>query len=52
MWTVPGLRDLLDEAGFSCADVYFEDFDQDGDSLGPPEKVDQMTHEDSRIGVC
>jgi cyclopropane fatty-acyl-phospholipid synthase-like methyltransferase len=50
VWTVPELRDLLDEAGFSHAHVYFEDFDKDGYSLGAPERVEKIAHEDSWIG--
>lgn len=33
-WTLPELRELLVEAGFSRVDVYWEDEDEDGDGTG------------------
>ena len=33
-WTLPELRELLEEAGFSRVDVYWEDEDEDGDGTG------------------
>ena len=50
VWTLPELRDLLDDAGFAAAHVYFEDFDEDGYPIGPPKKVRRVAHEDSWIG--
>lgn len=32
LWTLPELQELLLEAGFSKAEVYLHDFDEDGDS--------------------
>jgi len=34
MWTLPELRELLDEAGFSETHVYWETLDKDGDPSG------------------
>lgn len=34
LWSCPELRELLEEAGFSWVDFYFEDEDADGDSTG------------------
>jgi len=34
LWTLPELRELLEEAGFSRVDVYGEDEDADGDHTG------------------
>ncbi len=50
IWTLPELRDLLDEAGFEAAHVYFEDFDEDGNTIGAVRKVQSIAHEDSWIG--
>lgn len=33
-WTLPELRELLEEAGFSCSHVYWEDEDEDGEGTG------------------
>ena len=33
-WTLPELRELLAEAGFSRSHVYWEDEDEDGDGTG------------------
>jgi hypothetical protein len=33
-WTLPELRELLEEAGFSRTHVYWEDEDEDGDGTG------------------
>jgi hypothetical protein len=33
-WTLPELRELLEEAGFSKSHVYWEDEDEDGDGTG------------------
>ncbi len=50
VWTVPELHDALRDAGFAHCEVHYEDFDEDGYSLGPPMRVESMTHEDSWIG--
>ncbi len=50
VWTLPELRDLLDEAGFAPVDVYFEDFDDEGYTTGSTRKVKRMAHEDSWVG--
>lgn len=34
LWSCPELRELLEEAGFSWVDFYFEDEDEDGDPTG------------------
>lgn len=34
LWTVPELREVLEEAGFSRSSVYWEDADEDGDGTG------------------
>jgi len=43
MWTIPELRELLEEAGFSKVHVYWEKTDDDGDGTGrffEPKQVD------------
>lgn len=34
LWTVPEIRELLEEAGFSSSSVYWEDADKDGEGTG------------------
>jgi len=34
LWTVPEVRDLLDEVGFERIDLYWEDVDEDGEGSG------------------
>ncbi len=34
LWTLPELRDLLEEAGFSTVTVYWQGFDRDGEPSG------------------
>ena len=34
LWTLPELRELLAEAGFSRSTVYWEDADDDGEGTG------------------
>jgi len=44
MWTLPEIREVLDEAGFSSSTVYWEDADPDGEGTGtfrPRAKVAQ-----------
>ncbi len=48
IWTVPELRDLLEEAGFRRTDIYCEDFDDDESSNGF-RRVKKITHDQSWI---
>jgi len=44
LWTIPELRELLAEAGFSKSTVYWEDANEDGEGTGtfrPKARVDQ-----------
>jgi SAM-dependent methyltransferase len=44
LWTIPELRELLEEAGFSKSTVYWEDANADGEGTGtfrPKERADQ-----------
>jgi len=34
LWTLPEIREILDEAGFRNSTVYFEYRDDDGEGLG------------------
>ena len=34
MWSIPELKDILEEAGFSKVNIYWEDDDEDGDGNG------------------
>jgi len=34
LWTMPEIKDLLHEAGFSQVISYFEEYDEDGDGTG------------------
>ncbi len=41
LWTLPELRDLLEEAGFSRTHVYWEGEDEDGEPSGEHARVDE-----------
>lgn len=45
MWSITEIRDLLEEAGFSCSKVFWEDFDDDG--LGNGEYYETEVEENS-----
>ncbi len=47
MWSVPELRDVAAEAGFSRVDVYAEYLDEDGEASSDLDKVDHYETEDS-----
>ena len=54
VWTLPELVDALGEAGFKRTDLFYEEFDEDGYSVGELHRVERLKHEDSWIGylVC
>ena len=54
VWTLPELVDALRDAGFTRTDLFYEEFDEDGYSIGELHPVERLTHEDSWIGylVC
>ena len=54
VWTLPELIDALRDAGFERTDLFYEEFDEDGYSVGELHRVERLTHEDSWIGylVC
>ncbi len=45
MWTLPELRDLLDEAGFAQVDIYWEGADKKGNGDGKFRKVRKAENE-------
>jgi SAM-dependent methyltransferase len=49
LWSLPELRDLLDEAGFASNEVYWEGADEDGEGNGIFRKVRRVDNEDSWI---
>ena len=49
VWTLPELRDLLLEAGFSRVDVYWEGSDKNGEGNGVFRKVEKAVNDDSWI---
>ena len=49
IWTLPELREVLTEAGFSQVDVYWEGFDKDGEGNGVFRKVQRAENDDSWI---
>ncbi len=44
-WTIPEVRELLDEAGFSQTHVYWEGADEDGDGDGEWERSEEASSE-------
>ena len=49
IWTLPELRDLLDEAGFARVEVYWEEADEKGDRTGMFTPVREAGNEESWI---
>ncbi|MEM6730803.1 MAG: class I SAM-dependent methyltransferase [Myxococcota bacterium] len=49
VWTLPEMRDMLIEAGFSSVDVYWEGSDKHGEGNGVFRKVARAENEDSWI---
>ncbi|MDH3284712.1 MAG: class I SAM-dependent methyltransferase [Acidobacteriota bacterium] len=49
LWTIPELRELLLEAGFRRADIYWEGTDEDGDGDGEYERVEHASNEPAWI---
>ena len=48
-WTLPELRDLLAEAGFSSSTVYWEDEDEDGEGTGVYRPAKKAVNEGSWV---
>jgi len=47
LWTIPELRELLLEAGFSSADVWWEGVDDDGDGTGDYRPTESEENQES-----
>lgn len=48
-WTLPEVREMLDEAGFSASHVYWENEDEDGEGDGTYDRQDHGTADPSWI---
>ena len=48
-WTIPEVREMLHEAGFSESHVYWEEVDEDGDETGDWVRVDEAPSDPSWI---
>jgi SAM-dependent methyltransferase len=49
LWTLPEMRDILDEAGFGSSEVYWEGADENGEGNGIFRKVRRVDNEESWI---
>jgi hypothetical protein len=47
LWTLPELRELLLEVGFSSVDVYWEEVDEDGDGTGEYHRTEHEENQES-----
>jgi cyclopropane fatty-acyl-phospholipid synthase-like methyltransferase len=44
LWSLPELKEIMEDAGFRRSDVYWETFDKDGDGTGIYRKVKKAYH--------
>jgi hypothetical protein len=49
MWSIPELRELLEEAGFRRSHVYWEQVDEDGDGTGEYRRVEGAENQEAWV---